>query len=58
MKSEEIFLKNNKRIILRPFEFKDVHGIWENFNEVIDEGIYLPTFSKVVNTSDSSPMCH
>ena len=42
-----IELHNGEKIILRPLKKSDVNGVWKNFNEVIDEGIYLPVIIPV-----------
>ena len=47
MEPETVELKNHQKIILRPMNRLDLDMIWDNFNQVIDEGIYLPTFEKV-----------
>jgi RimJ/RimL family protein N-acetyltransferase len=44
----EVVLKSGKKVILRLIEEGDVEGIWANFNEVVEERIYLPTFSPVL----------
>jgi ribosomal protein S18 acetylase RimI-like enzyme len=46
-KNKIINLKNDKKIKLRTIERMDLESIWGNFNEVIDEGMFLPTFDKV-----------
>ncbi|NHJ23309.1 MAG: N-acetyltransferase [Candidatus Lokiarchaeota archaeon] len=40
-------LKNGEKIILRHVSEADIEGIWHNFNEVVEEGIYLPVFFPV-----------
>ncbi len=40
-------LKNGETIIIRHLTKSDVEGVWHNFNEVIEEGIYLPVFLPV-----------
>jgi RimJ/RimL family protein N-acetyltransferase len=40
-------LKNGERIIIRHVEESDINGVWNNFNEVIEEGVYLPIFFPV-----------
>jgi len=42
-----IELKNIGKIIFRHVKKADIEGIWNNFNEVLKEGIYLPVFSPV-----------
>lgn len=37
-------LKTGEIIIIRHLTKLDVDGVWNNFNEVIDEGSYLPVF--------------
>ncbi|MHA1804921.1 MAG: GNAT family N-acetyltransferase [Promethearchaeota archaeon] len=38
----------NEEIIIRHIKKSDVDGIWNNFNEVVEEGIYLPIFIPVL----------
>ncbi len=45
--SKDITLKNGEKIILRHIKKSDIEGVWNNFNEVIDEGDYLPVFFPV-----------
>lgn len=40
-------LKNGEKVVLRHLKKSDVEGIWNNFNDVIEEGIYLPVFYPV-----------
>ncbi|MFX1366821.1 MAG: GNAT family N-acetyltransferase [Promethearchaeota archaeon] len=40
-------LKNGDILIIRHLTKSDVDGVWFNFNEVIDEGLYLPVFLPV-----------
>ena len=40
-------LKNGEQIIIRHVEESDINGVWNNFNEVIEEGVYLPIFFPV-----------
>ncbi len=42
-----IELKNGDKITIRHVAKSDVKGVWNNFNEVIDEGDYLPVFYPV-----------
>jgi len=42
-------LKNGNRIILRHLKKSDKDGVWKNFNEVLEEGIYLPVFTPVIS---------
>lgn len=45
-------IKKNYVIDIRDAKINDVEDIWEVFNLVVDEGIYLPVFSKVLNKID------
>jgi len=47
--SKKIILKNGKEIYLRLIEKDDLEGIWNNFNEVVEEKIYLPVYNPVLN---------
>jgi putative acetyltransferase len=40
-------LPSGEKIVLRHVNQADIDGIWYNFNEVVEEGIYLPTFFPV-----------
>ncbi len=40
-------LKSGENIIIKHLTKLDVDGVWYNFNEVIEEGIYLPVFFPV-----------
>lgn len=42
-----IELENGDKITIRHLMRSDLEGIWNNFNEVIDEGAYLPVFFPV-----------
>lgn len=44
---KQIRLKNGDNILIRHIKETDVDGVWSNFNEVVDEGIYLPVFFPV-----------
>ena len=44
-----IELKNGQKIILRHLKKADKDGVWKNFNEVLEEGIYLPVFTPVIS---------
>lgn len=35
-------LRNGEKILIRHLKKSDVEGIWNNFNEVIEEGLYQP----------------
>ena len=47
--SKKIILKNGTEIYLRLIEKEDLEGIWNNFNEVVEEKIYLPVYTPVLN---------
>ena len=47
MNKREVKLKNGKIIHLRHIQRQDVDCIWKIYNQVVDEGIYLPTFERV-----------
>jgi len=47
--SKKIILKNGTEIYLRLIEKDDLEGIWINFNEVVEEKIYLPVYTPVLN---------
>ncbi len=40
-------LKTGETIIFRHITKSDVNGVWKNFNEVIEEGLYLPVYFPV-----------
>ena len=40
-------LKTGETIIIRQVRESDIDGIWNNFNEVVDEGTYLPVLFPV-----------
>ena len=42
-----IELKTGETIIIRHLTKSDINGVWYNFNEVIEEGLYLPVFLPV-----------
>ncbi len=44
---EVVKLKNGENFLFRHAVESDIDGIWNNFNEVVDEGIYLPVFFPV-----------
>ncbi|MBN1800541.1 MAG: GNAT family N-acetyltransferase [Candidatus Lokiarchaeota archaeon] len=48
-KIAEITIKalDNTTITIRHVKKSDMHGVWKNFNEVLEEGIYLPVFTPV-----------
>ena len=40
-------LKTGDKVIIRNLHKTDVDVVWINFNEVIEEGVYLPVFFPV-----------
>jgi RimJ/RimL family protein N-acetyltransferase len=40
-------LKTGDIVILRHLKNSDIEGVWKNFNDVLEEGIYLPIFTPV-----------
>ena len=42
-----IEIKKGEQIIIRHIEESDIDGVWDNFNEVIEEAIYLPVLFPV-----------
>jgi len=42
-------LKTGKKVIFRHLKKSDKDGVWKNFNEVLEEGIYLPVFTPVLS---------
>jgi RimJ/RimL family protein N-acetyltransferase len=44
---KNIELKNGELIVIRHIKESDVDGVWNNFNQVVDEGVYLPVFFPV-----------
>ena len=40
-------LKTGEKIIIRHITESDIDGVWNNFNEVVEEGIYLPVLFPV-----------
>jgi len=40
-------LRNGEKVLLRHIKESDIDGVWNNFNEVVDEGLYLPVFFPV-----------
>ncbi len=47
--SSSVMLKNNQEVTLRLMLRRDVDGVWGNFNEVIEERVYLPAYTPVVD---------
>ncbi len=49
-----IELQNKKKIIIRHIKKSDIEGVWFNFNEVIEEGFYLPIFNPVLSEAEKN----
>lgn len=45
---------NGHTIKFRHLKRSDVDGVWQNFNEVVDEGIFLPVFDPVKSSLEKS----
>ena len=43
-----IKLKNGEKVIIRHLKESDKDGVWKNFNDVLEEGTYLPVFTPVI----------
>ena len=44
---EVLKLKTGEKIIIRHITESDIDGVWNNFNDVVEEGIYLPVLFPV-----------
>ncbi|MHA1612995.1 MAG: GNAT family N-acetyltransferase [Promethearchaeota archaeon] len=44
----DVKISDGRMIQLRLFKKDDLDGIWNNFNEVVAEGIYLPVYTPVL----------
>ncbi len=44
---EVVKLRNGEKILIRHVIESDIDGVWNNFNEVVDEKIYLPVLFPV-----------
>ncbi|MFX0144385.1 MAG: GNAT family N-acetyltransferase [Candidatus Hodarchaeota archaeon] len=51
-------LETGETITLRHLTKSDVNGVWHNFNEVIDEGLYLPVFFPVRSQLEKDSWYH
>jgi RimJ/RimL family protein N-acetyltransferase len=51
-------LKTGETITFRHLTQFDVNGVWNNFNEVIDEGLYLPVFFPVRSKLEKKSWYH
>jgi len=55
---EVVKLKNENKIIIRHAIESDIDGIWNNFNEVVDEGVYLPVLFPVRSKFEKQSWFH
>lgn len=44
---EVLKLKTGEKIFIRHISESDIDGVWNNFNEVVEEGLYLPVLFPV-----------
>ena len=44
---EVIKLKSGENVVIRHITELDIDGVWNNFNEVVEEGLYLPVLFPV-----------
>jgi len=51
-------LKTGETIIFRHLTKPDIIGVWNNFNEVIEEGLYLPVFFPVRSQLEKDSWYH
>ena len=42
-------IKTGEKVILRHLKKTDKDGVWKNFNDVLEEGAYLPVFTPVLS---------
>ncbi len=55
---ELVELKNGEKIIVRHVIESDIDGIWNNFNEVVNEKIYLPVIFPVRSKFEKQSWFH
>jgi len=55
---EVVKLKNGEKILIRHVIESDIDGIWNNFNEVVDEKIYLPVLFPVRSKFEKQSWFH
>jgi len=55
---EVVKLRNGEKILIRHVIESDIDGIWSNFNEVIDEKIYLPVLFPVRSKFEKQSWFH
>jgi ribosomal protein S18 acetylase RimI-like enzyme len=51
-------LETSEKIKIRHLTKSDIEGVWNNFNEVVDEGIYLPVFFPVRSQMEKESWYH
>ena len=51
-------LTTGEKIVIRHLSKSDVEGVWNNFNEVVEEGIYLPVFFPVRSRLEKESWYH
>ena len=44
---KQLLLDTGEKVKLRHLKKSDIDGVWKNFNEVLEEGAYLPVFTPV-----------
>ena len=45
-------LKTGEEVLLRHLKKSDKDGVWKNFNDVLEEGLYLPFFTPVISEAE------
>ena len=55
---EVVKLRNGEKILIRHVIESDIDGIWNNFNEVVDEKIYLPVLFPVRSKFEKQSWFH
>ncbi len=55
---EVLKLRNGEKILLRHVIESDIDGVWNNFNEVVDEKIYLPVLFPVRSKFEKQSWFH
>jgi ribosomal protein S18 acetylase RimI-like enzyme len=55
---EVVKLRNGEKILIRQVIESDIDGVWNNFNEVVDEKIYLPVLFPVRSKFEKQSWFH
>jgi len=55
---EVVKLRNGEKILIRHVIESDIDGVWNNFNEVVDEKIYLPVLFPVRSKFEKQSWFH